>query len=29
MTIYYGMAQWQHPAWVNWLYPASLAAGEN
>ncbi|GGN33355.1 MULTISPECIES: DUF72 domain-containing protein [Marinomonas] len=28
MTIYYGMAQWQHPAWVNWLYPASLAAGE-
>ncbi|RNF50445.1 DUF72 domain-containing protein [Marinomonas hwangdonensis] len=22
--IRYGMAQWQHPAWVNWLYPASL-----
>lgn len=28
MKIYYGMAQWQHPAWVNWLYPASLATGE-
>ncbi|WP_111637786.1 DUF72 domain-containing protein [Marinomonas shanghaiensis] len=28
MTIYYGMAQWQHPAWVNWLYPASLPTGE-
>ena len=28
MTIYYGMAQWQHPAWVNWLYAASLSAGE-
>ncbi|RBP80003.1 DUF72 domain-containing protein [Marinomonas rhizomae] len=28
MSIYYGMAQWQHPAWVNWLYPASLPAAE-
>ncbi|NLQ18104.1 DUF72 domain-containing protein [Marinomonas sp. M1K-6] len=26
--IRYGMAQWQHPAWVNWLYPASLPAAE-
>ena len=28
MRIYYGMAQWQHPAWVNWLYPSSLPAAE-
>ncbi|QUX97126.1 hypothetical protein C0J08_17735 [Marinomonas sp. CT5] len=28
MKIYYGMAQWQHPAWVNWLYPASLPSAE-
>lgn len=28
MKIHYGMAQWQHPAWVNWLYPTSLPAGE-
>jgi uncharacterized protein YecE (DUF72 family) len=28
MKIYYGMAQWQHPAWVNWLYPSSLPAAE-
>ena len=28
MKIYYGMAQWQHPAWINWLYPSSLPAGE-
>lgn len=28
MTIYYGMAQWQHPGWVNWLYPSSLPAAE-
>jgi uncharacterized protein YecE (DUF72 family) len=28
MMIHYGMAQWQHPAWVNWLYPASLPTAE-
>ena len=28
MMIHYGMAQWQHPAWVNWLYPASLPSAE-
>ena len=28
MTIHYGMAQWQHTAWVNWLYPASLPSAE-
>lgn len=28
MMIHYGMAQWQHPAWVNWLYPVSLPAAE-
>ncbi len=28
MKIYYGMAQWQHLAWVNWLYPSSLSAVE-
>lgn len=28
MTIRYGMAQWQHPAWVNWLYPGSLSSAE-
>ncbi|SHG50516.1 Uncharacterized conserved protein YecE, DUF72 family [Marinomonas polaris DSM 16579] len=28
MTIHYGMAQWQHPAWVNWLYPTSLPTAE-
>ena len=28
MKIHYGMAQWQHPAWVNWLYPTSLPTGE-
>ncbi|MFT2098202.1 DUF72 domain-containing protein [Marinomonas sp. 2405UD66-6] len=22
------MAQWQHPAWTNWLYPSSLPASE-
>ncbi|REG81450.1 uncharacterized protein YecE (DUF72 family) [Marinomonas pollencensis] len=22
------MAQWQHPAWVNWLYPSSLPSAE-
>lgn len=26
--IRYGMAQWQHPQWVNWLYPASLPASQ-
>lgn len=28
MTVYFGMAQWQHPDWVNWLYPSSRASGE-
>lgn len=28
MKIYYGMAQWQHPAWVNWLYSTALPTGE-
>ncbi|TYL48710.1 DUF72 domain-containing protein [Marinomonas sp. IMCC 4694] len=28
MSIGYGMAQWQHPAWVNWLYPSSLSAAQ-
>ncbi|MCB5162248.1 DUF72 domain-containing protein [Marinomonas algarum] len=28
MTIRYGMAQWQHPAWVNWLYPSSLSSSQ-
>lgn len=28
MKIHYGMAQWQHPAWMNWLYPSSLPASE-
>ncbi|MFD1381803.1 DUF72 domain-containing protein [Rhodanobacter aciditrophus] len=27
MVIRYGMAQWQHPAWVDWLYPRSEATG--
>ncbi|MDE8604107.1 DUF72 domain-containing protein [Marinomonas sp. RSW2] len=22
------MAQWQHPAWVNWLYPSALSSSE-
>jgi uncharacterized protein YecE (DUF72 family) len=26
--IRYGMAQWQHPAWVNWLYPSALSSSE-
>lgn len=25
-SIRFGMAQWQHPAWVDWLYPRSEAA---
>ncbi|MCV2403466.1 DUF72 domain-containing protein [Marinomonas sp. C2222] len=28
MKIHYGMAQWQHLAWVDWLYPSSLATGQ-
>lgn len=28
MKIRYGMAQWQHPAWVNWLYPSSLPVSQ-
>lgn len=28
MPIHYGMAQWQHPAWVNWLYSAALPGAE-
>ncbi|MBJ7538926.1 DUF72 domain-containing protein [Marinomonas transparens] len=28
MKIHYGMAQWQHPAWLNWLYPVALPAAE-
>lgn len=26
MTVRFGMAQWQHTAWVDWLYPRSEAA---
>ena len=26
--IRYGMAQWQHRAWVNWLYPSTLSSSE-
>ncbi|AEF53652.1 DUF72 domain-containing protein [Marinomonas posidonica] len=28
MTLYYGMAQWQHPAWVDWLYSSQLPSSE-
>lgn len=28
MSIRYGMAQWQHPAWVNWLYPSTLSPSQ-
>ncbi|MBR7889113.1 DUF72 domain-containing protein [Marinomonas sp. A79] len=28
MKVRYGMAQWQHPAWVNWLYPSTLSASQ-
>ena len=27
-AIYLGMAQWHHPAWVDWLYPRSVPTGE-
>ncbi|GAB3486114.1 DUF72 domain-containing protein [Marinomonas epiphytica] len=28
MSIHYGMAQWQHPAWVGWLYPNQVPSAE-
>ncbi|BFM49508.1 DUF72 domain-containing protein [Marinomonas sp. THO17] len=28
MTILYGMAQWQHSAWVDWLYSSAVPSGE-
>lgn len=28
MTILYGMAQWQHPAWIDWLYSSAVPSGE-
>ncbi|RBO80000.1 DUF72 domain-containing protein [Marinomonas aquiplantarum] len=28
MTVLYGMAQWQHPAWIDWLYSSAVPGGE-